>query len=82
MGCEEVAGTKQSEDKGVDVVTTVQFAITTVTEVVQVKRRLPETLLDREHGLHLLAIRMLAQVRKMGPAVQINIAGKQVNAVS
>jgi hypothetical protein len=41
-----------------------------------------QKLLDRAHGLHLSAIRMLAQVRKMGPAVQSNIAGKLVNAVS
>jgi hypothetical protein len=35
--------------------------------------------LDRAHGRHLSAIRTLAQVRKMGPAVQINIAEKQIN---
>lgn len=35
--------------------------------------------LDRAHRRHLSAIRTLAQVRKMGPAVQINIAEKQVN---
>jgi restriction system protein len=38
MGYDDVAVTKQSGDKGVDVVATVQFGITTVTEVVQVKR--------------------------------------------
>jgi restriction system protein len=38
MGYEDVQVTKQSGDKGVDVVATVQFGITTVTEVVQVKR--------------------------------------------
>lgn len=38
MGYEEVVVTKQSGDKGVDVVATVQFGITTITEVVQVKR--------------------------------------------
>ena len=37
--------------------------------------------LDRAHRRHLSAIRTLAQIRKMGPAVQINIAEKQVNAV-
>jgi len=35
--------------------------------------------LDRAHRNHLSAIRTLAQIRKMGPAVQINIAEKQVN---
>ena len=38
MGYEDVMVTKQSGDKGVDVVATVQFGITTVREVVQVKR--------------------------------------------
>ena len=35
--------------------------------------------LDRAHRRHLSAIRTLAQIRKMGPAVQINIAEKQIN---
>jgi len=35
--------------------------------------------LDRAHGRHLSAVRTLAQIRKMGPAVQINIAEKQLN---
>ena len=39
MGYEDVTITKQSGDKGVDVVATVQFGITTVREVVQVKRQ-------------------------------------------
>lgn len=39
MGYENVTVTRQSGDKGVDVVATVQFGITTVTEVVQVKRQ-------------------------------------------
>ena len=38
MGYEDVTLTKQSGDKGVDVVARMQFGITTVTEVVQVKR--------------------------------------------
>ncbi|HEU4452882.1 MAG TPA: restriction endonuclease, partial [Longimicrobium sp.] len=38
MGYEDVRVTKQSGDKGIDVVATVQFGITTITEVVQVKR--------------------------------------------
>lgn len=38
MGYEEVVVTKQSGDKGVDVLARMQFGITTVTEVVQVKR--------------------------------------------
>jgi hypothetical protein len=35
--------------------------------------------LDRAHRNHLSAIRTLAQIRKMGPAVQINVAEKQIN---
>ena len=35
--------------------------------------------MDRGHNRHLSAVRALAQVRKMGPAVQINIAEKQTN---
>ena len=35
--------------------------------------------LDRAHRRHLSAIRVLAQIRKLGPAVQINIAEKQIN---
>jgi hypothetical protein len=35
--------------------------------------------LDRAHRRHLSAIRTLAQIRKMGPVVQINIAEKQIN---
>jgi hypothetical protein len=35
--------------------------------------------LDRAHRRHLSAIRALAQIRKLGPAVQINIAEKQIN---
>jgi restriction system protein len=38
MGYEDVEVTQQSGDKGVDVVASVQFGITTITEVVQVKR--------------------------------------------
>ncbi len=38
MGYEDVEVTKESGDKGVDVVATVQFGITTIIEVVQVKR--------------------------------------------
>ena len=39
MGYEDVVVTRASGDYGVDVVATVQFGITTITEVVQVKRR-------------------------------------------
>lgn len=39
MGYDSVTVTKASGDYGVDVVATVQFGITTITEVVQVKRR-------------------------------------------
>lgn len=35
--------------------------------------------IDRAQGRHLSAIKTLAQVRKMGPSVQINIADKQIN---
>jgi hypothetical protein len=35
--------------------------------------------IDRAHRRHLSAVKMLAQIRKMGPAVQINIAEKQIN---
>lgn len=38
MGYEDVIVTRESGDRGVDVVATVQFGITTITEVVQVKR--------------------------------------------
>lgn len=37
--------------------------------------------LDRAHKRYLSSIRTLAQIRKMGPAVQINIAEKQINTV-
>ena len=35
--------------------------------------------IDQTHRRHLSAIRTLAQIRKLGPAVQINIADKQIN---
>ncbi len=38
MGDDDVQVTRASGDRGVDVVATVQFGITTITEVVQVKR--------------------------------------------
>lgn len=38
-----------------------------------------QKLIDRAHRHHLSAIRTLAQIRKMGPAVQINIAEQQIN---
>ena len=34
---------------------------------------------DGAHRDHLSAIRTLAQIRKLAPAVQINIAQKQIN---
>jgi restriction system protein len=37
-GYEDVMVTRESGDKGVDVLATVQFGITTITEVIQVKR--------------------------------------------
>ena len=54
MGYEDVIVTKQSGDKGVDVVATVQFGITTVREVVQVKRHskasIPRQTIDQLRG--------------------------------
>ena len=35
--------------------------------------------IDKAHGRHLSAIRALAQIRKMGPIIQVNIAEKQIN---
>jgi hypothetical protein len=35
--------------------------------------------LDRLHKRYLSSIKTLAQIRKLGPAVQINIAEKQIN---
>jgi hypothetical protein len=37
--------------------------------------------MDKAHKRHLSAVRALAQIRKIGPAVQINIAEKQMNLV-
>jgi hypothetical protein len=37
--------------------------------------------LDQAHRRHLSAVRTLAQIRKLGPAVQINIAEKQINTI-
>ena len=53
MGYEDVTVTKESGDRGVDVVATVQFGITTVTEVVQVKRHrgnISRPILDQLRG--------------------------------
>ncbi len=35
--------------------------------------------IDKAHRRHLSAVKALAQIRKIGPAVQINIADKQIN---
>lgn len=35
--------------------------------------------LEGAHRRHLSAVKALAQIRKMGPVMQINIAGKQIN---
>jgi hypothetical protein len=35
--------------------------------------------IDKAHRRYLSSIKVLAQIRKMGPAVQINIAEKQIN---
>ena len=37
--------------------------------------------LDRAHKRHLSAVKTLAQIHKLGPAVQINVAEKQINTV-
>jgi restriction system protein len=53
MGYEDVVVTKASGDYGVDVVATVQFGITTITEVIQVKRRqdsIQRPILDQLRG--------------------------------
>ncbi|MEO8972829.1 MAG: restriction endonuclease, partial [Ktedonobacteraceae bacterium] len=53
MGYEDVIVTKASGDYGVDVVATVQFGITTIKEVVQVKRHqsaIPRPILDQLRG--------------------------------
>jgi restriction system protein len=53
MGYEDVTVTRASGDYGVDVVATVQFGITTITEVVQVKRRqetIQRPILDQLRG--------------------------------
>jgi hypothetical protein len=38
--------------------------------------------IDKAHRRYLSSIKALAQIRKMGPAVQINIAEKQINTSS
>ena len=38
--------------------------------------------IDKAHRRYLSSIKALAQIRKMGPAVQINIAEKQINTAS
>jgi hypothetical protein len=38
-----------------------------------------QKIIDQAYKRHLSAIRSLAQIRKLGPAVQINIAEKQIN---
>jgi len=53
MGYEDVNVTKVSGDKGIDVVATLQFGITTITEFVQVKRiqgSIPRPILDQLRG--------------------------------
>ncbi len=41
-----------------------------------------QKLIDRAHRRYLSAVKTLAQIRKMGPNVQINIAEQQVNTAS
>ncbi len=50
------------------------FGKVTVQQVELYQRRL-----DRSHKRYLSAIRALAQIRKLGPTVQVNIAEQQVN---
>ena len=38
-----------------------------------------QKMIDQAYRRHLYALRMLAQIRKLSPAVQINIAEKQIN---
>jgi hypothetical protein len=38
--------------------------------------------IDKAHRRYLFSIKVLAQIRKMGPAVQINLAEKQINTAS
>ena len=38
--------------------------------------------IDRAHRRHVSAVKALAQIRKMGPRMQINIAEKQINTVA
>jgi hypothetical protein len=40
-----------------------------------------QKIIDQAHRRHLSAIRTLAQIRKLSPAVQINIAEKQINTL-
>jgi hypothetical protein len=35
--------------------------------------------IDKAHRRYLSSVKALAQIRKLGPAVQINIAEKQIN---
>lgn len=35
--------------------------------------------IDRAHKRHLSAVKTLAQIRKLGPPIQVNIADKQIN---
>jgi restriction system protein len=54
MGYDDVTVTSQGGDKGVDVVATAQFGITTIREVVQVKRRegnIPRPVIDQLRGV-------------------------------
>ena len=54
MRYDDVEVTKESGDKGGDVVATVQFSITTITEVVQVKRQqgsIGRPILDQLRGV-------------------------------
>ena len=41
-----------------------------------------QKMIDQAYKRHLSAIRMLAQIRKLGPAVQINIGERQINTAS
>jgi hypothetical protein len=47
---------------------------TTIAQAEYYQRRI-----DKAHKRHLSAVKALAQLRKMGPAIQINVAEKQIN---
>jgi hypothetical protein len=59
-----------------------QYANSMFTSITIAQGTYHQKRLDQTYRRHLSAVRTLAQIRKLGPAVQINIAEKQINAVS